>query len=149
MVFSGLINGKGKGNMLLLICVNLRTCIYPATVRMRLGISSVNQAHFTQRGRSSLHRKQELWSGRKAASRAWLNWQGQSSPSSTTMCTWGLRPRTEQTSWQESPRGAGRDRRTADTWPVPFGFGDPDPSIMSIVGGTRPAMCRTVHKGAG
>lgn len=72
-MFSLLINGEEKGNMLLLICVNLGTHTQPAAVRMRLGISSaVNQTHFTPRRSSSLRRKQELGFRRKAGCRAEL-----------------------------------------------------------------------------
>lgn len=84
MVFSVLGNGKEKGNMLLLIfSVNLRTHTYPQQsgsgwVFPQLWV--VNQTDFTQRGRSSLQRKQDLGFRRKAASRARLNWQGSSRP---------------------------------------------------------------------
>lgn len=73
MMFSLLINGEEKGNMLLLICVNLRTHTQPAAVRISLGISSaVNQTHLTPRGRSSLRRKQDLGFRREAGCRAEL-----------------------------------------------------------------------------
>lgn len=72
VMFSLLINGEEKGNMLL-ICVNLGTHTHPAAVGIRLGISSaVNQTHFTPRGRSSLRRKQDLGFRRKAGCRAEL-----------------------------------------------------------------------------
>lgn len=73
VMFSLLINGEEKGNMLLLICVNLGTHTHPAAVGIRLGISSaVNQTHFTPRGRNSLRRKQDLGFRRKAGCRAEL-----------------------------------------------------------------------------
>lgn len=141
MMFSLLINGEEKGNMLLLICVNLRTHTQPAAVRIiRLGISSaVNQTHFTPRGSSSLRRKQEF--RRKAGCRAGL--AGWLQARALSLHPWRRFPHAAELPWvvthtwmglqaaqpscSSGDTGPGPLPAEVTTQPVPLGLGNSHP----------------------